>query len=581
MSDQVEDVVNQTPAKQNSEADNPAPAAETPVTTTQTTQPVASTSEPTAKDAPANAEKVDPAPTEKKPEPEPVATASLELVIFDDKNQPIPKMALRVIDVLQTNVRKKVLFDGATDSKGRVPLIENLSIGTRFEIQIRRDTGEYRFSACGTIDVAAEHTANLLIPRQRFEFSTSTHQGAPGLAEDKVKDLVKKHNQAPEEKPNISRNPPEKKPEIAVDRNKDGNPVVIVKDGQKNMLGTNAAKVPFVNAGKTDVEKVKALIEFAMEQIKWIHPDDLVSSTIIGRMWDSSYQVEKRDSGSGYKKTLKRCNKYVKIALAMSGYSPNGNDIAPKISPARLMGPALEAAGFSNITSSLPDARWAAPGDIIVYDDKKGATNAGHIDIRTYDGYVSDFFETYLPVTGFVVTGIYRKYSDPLPVKRMKAFLKVIRSREAETVLAKHGDEATYKALPLSAKKGLMFDSFSTHPFANTGSQDGPSGAYGIKCLTWKDYVSMRKLVPVAGGDMFSPTIQDRIAVAIMEFKPAHNFDDNKGVNALGLIRLGKIEQAIPILTRTWTSLPGGAESRAFSMAQFLAAYEKNLSEMQ
>ena len=42
----------------------------------------------------------------------------------------------------------------------------------------------------------------------------------------------------------------------------------------------------------------------------------------------------------------------------------------------------------------------------------------GHIDIRTYDGYLSDFWDSYLPVSQFEVTGIYRKYHDPLPEKR-------------------------------------------------------------------------------------------------------------------------------------------------------------------
>ncbi|MFP3836265.1 hypothetical protein, partial [Chryseobacterium sp. SIMBA_028] len=69
-----------------------------------------------------------------------------------------------------------------------------------------------------------------------------------------------------------------------------------------------------------------------------------------------------------------------------------------------------------------------------------GRGQPGHIDIRTYHYYVSDFKRNYLCFSGgggthfYEVSGIYRKpgYFDPLALARMKAFLKIIRSREAK-----------------------------------------------------------------------------------------------------------------------------------------------------
>lgn len=96
------------------------------------------------------------------------------------------------------------------------------------------------------------------------------------------------------------------------------------------------------------------------------------------------------------------------------------------------MGPSLVAAGFRDITAELPDIRMAAPGDVIVYKDKRGDSKIGHIDIRSYDGYISDFVETYLPVSNYEVTGIYSVCYDPLPQRRVMAMLDVIASRETK-----------------------------------------------------------------------------------------------------------------------------------------------------
>lgn len=519
--------------------------------------------------------------------------ATLDLYMRDAHGDPIPDLAFRVLDLGpmlspgRATPTPKEVFKGKTDTKGRAPLISGLKVGTRFEVQVKKDDGSYKFAAIGPIP-AQENTACLQSPKVRFEFSTLTHKGSAGQAEKRKEDTIKSHNQKPEAKPNISRNP-DVKPAVLGDRNESGHPTAIVKDGLPNMYGQNAFYPPAPNAGKSDLEKVKALIEFGMEQAGWVHTAD-TSATIIEKMKGGKYQIAGTKNANGFGASIHRCTKYVKIALWKAGYSHNNGDIAPLIAAAKDMGPALVNAGFTDITNQLPDARWAAPGDIIVYEKIDDPHYVGHIDIRTYDGYLSDFFESYLPYSKFRVTGIYRKYFDPMPELRMRAFLKVIRYLEAETVAKKYGDQATYRALPLAANMGLMFDSFNTHPFDGSASTFSASGAYGIRPSVWKGYAfpnskTPNPRVPILGNvPKFSPAVQDRIATAIMELHLGQGYVANKGITELGLVRKGEIEKAASLLaTRSpyqWTSLPGGTESKKYSVSKMMSDYEKFLAEL-
>ncbi len=511
----------------------------------------------------------------------------------DAHGDPIPNLAFRVLDLGprlspgRATPTPKEVFKGTTDTKGRAPLISGLKVGTRFEVQVKKDDGSYKFAAIGPI-AAQENTACLQSPKVRFEFSTLTHNGSAGQADKRKEDTIKSHNQKPEAKPNISRNP-DVKPTVLEDRNESGHPTAIVKDGLQNMYGQHAFYTPVPNAGKSDLDKVKALIEFGMEQAGWVHTAD-TSATIIEKMKSGKYQIAGTKNANGFGASVHRCNKYVKIALWKAGYSHNNGDIAPLIAAAKDMGAALVNAGFTDITTQIPDARWAAPGDIIVYEKIDDPHYVGHIDIRTYDGYLSDFFESYLPYSKFRVTGIYRKYFDPMPELRMLAFLKVIRYREAETVAKKYGDQATYRALPLAANMGLMFDSFNTHPFEGSASKFSASGAYGIRPSVWKGYAlpdskTPHPRVPILGNaPKFSPAVQDRIATAIMELHLGQGYVANKGITELGLVRKGEIEKAANLLaTRSpyqWTSLPGGTEAKKYSVSEMMSNYEKFLAEL-
>ena len=524
--------------------------------------------------APASGDVPPPAP----PEPE----TALDLIVVDSSGRYIAGLPLRVMRYGEAG--KVLVVEASTNGKGAIPSITSLPVGTRFEVQIKNDRGVYMMAAIGTVE-SQRTTGNLMLPHQRFEFATYSHDGTPGTAEQVKQATASKHSQQADGKVDVSRNGAAA-PTVSLNRTEQGSPKAIVSAGNQNMLGQNRMSSSNPNLGLDAPDKVKALIDFGMEQLTWVHPSTLVSATIIEQMKRSTYTHEDRPKALGYSKSIGRCAKYVKIALWKAGYIPSDGDFDPGTSSASRLGPGLLRAGFADVTASLPDARWAAPGDVIVYR-KIGAPDAdGHIDIRTYDGYLSDFWDSYLPVPKFEVTGIYRKYHDPLPEKRMRAFLKVIRSREAQTLFVNSGDAASYTALPMT-KKGPppTFSDFKQHPFEGTNSTSTPAGGYGITIKTWRSMLSWVSVAP--GRDRFSPEVQDRMAIAIMELHPGQGYGSaawqTTDPTSLALIRQGKVhEAATQLATRhviQWPSLPGGSQTK-YTFDQFDEDYGKFLAEL-
>jgi muramidase (phage lysozyme) len=115
-----------------------------------------------------------------------------------------------------------------------------------------------------------------------------------------------------------------------------------------------------------------------------------------------------------------------------------------------------------------------------------------------------------------------------------------------------------------------QFSSFAEHPFAGREARSTASGAYGTLVKTWHDYLPFLALPE--RGDRFTPTIQDRIAITIME----------QTSNALGLVRRGEIVAAADILGRRkqFASMPSGSQSRGFDNSELMASYEEFLSKL-
>jgi muramidase (phage lysozyme) len=486
-----------------------------------------------------------------------ITTGCLDLRVDDWHGHPIAGLEIKVVH------DKATVFAGKTGTDGSVPTITGLRIGGQFEIRVKRDSGDYKFAAIGTV-VSDENAACLASPKTRFEFSTEPHTGAPGTAEQRKQQVVNSHNQKPTTKPEITGNP-DKKPEVKMDRDKNGHPKASIVDGLRNWYNRNADNSGAPVGGVTDIERVKRLIEFAKKQTEWKYDEKLSSGVYIKRMHDRTFSEPAHKPST---EITHYCNKYVKIALWYAYHE--GEDVSPigaGIDPAKEMGPALLKAGFVDITCQIPDARWAAPGDVIVYQDKRNSQKAGHIDIRTCDGYISDFVADQLPIRGFKVTGVFRKCYDAMPDRRVRAFLKTIQSRETKGI----PENQAWYALntPIDHKKFAA--DLSKHPWIGRelpdsikrGKSSTASGAYQITLTLWRDAVEQ-----FGAPNDFSSATQDIIAVIKFETR-----------GALGHIRSGNIAAAVAALRSTWVSLPGGSQT-SDTMEKFERDYNQFLSEI-
>lgn len=381
-----------------------------------------------------------------------------------------------------------------------------------------------------------------------------------------------------------------------------------IADGKEKVFGTSAA-LPCAAAGAVAFDasmrdKVAALLQFAEEQTQYEYKPG--TSAVLASLAKGAFKHkpgEKRPSSS-----LGMCYQYVKVALSrceiVSGYVGDKSSVDVQESASKA-GPALIQKGFVDVTEEVPDGRWAAAGDVIVYawSDETWAErkkrkkqpdmpNHGHIDIRGVEEYVSDFIpETHHPQwvvpapkqknqgrANYVNVRIYRKIFDPLPVCRMRAFLACLREFECQQYKT-DGERYTalQSALPANPKS-RRFTSFETHPWDAVAADLRPtstaSGAYQIQRTTWEYVLNMGYFPELVGKPRFSPAVQDRIAVILIEQR-----------KALHLIRGGRVTEAVQLLRNEWSSLPGASENagrmsgrRPMDMNFLLELFQSNLS---
>ncbi|MBS1130547.1 MAG: hypothetical protein H6R16_1549 [Proteobacteria bacterium] len=437
----------------------------------------------------------------------------------------------------------------------------------------------------------------------------------------------------------------EVKPKLEKGRDENGNPLAVIT--QKAIDWWNSWRMPTFNLWGTPtpvskgstvpvtpikvdtemVKKVEALLAFAREQTEYLYTEG--TAGVLASMGKGTFKHKKDEKRSFISRGL--CYTYVKVALSRSKIidgvlaaqkasttQTDAEHYAMQLSASKA-GPALIAKGFMDVTVEVPDARWAAAGDVIVYawSDTTWGTrkkkdpkspNHGHIDIRDYDFYISDFIPLppnmpghprwfrerpkdasgQYPVQGkyypeYVNIRIYRKVFDPLPTQRIRAFLRCIREFECQ---AEKDDSKRYQMLNAPLPSGdCRFSSFKTHPWDGQGKPvkgSTAAGAYQILSSTWQEIFDKGLIEPK--GDRFSPSIQDRIAVMKLE---------DRGV--LHLIRTGCIKEALEFrgpkgelaLPSEWTSLPGGkenahrltADKKPMNMAYFQTLFDQYLNE--
>lgn len=485
---------------------------------------------------------------------EPICTGSLDLAINDPHGDPIPDLYFKIL------IKGQIVFSGKSNAKGKIQTINNLKLGSVFEVHVRTDIGNYKKVAIGKIESVATY-ACLTSPKTRFEFSTYAHEGAAGTAAAHKANVIKQHNQTPADKPTITGNTATK-PSITDIRNQNGHPVAAVIDGLSNwynMHNDTAAHPP-----QAPLNKLHTLVEFMEHQatLDYTKLGAITSDQIITKMRNKTFEEPATKLATA---TKGWCAKYVKVGLWYAGYGSTLNSIGSGVSIARSMGPALVEAGFQNISTALPkvninvgqqlieqpDITFTLPGDVIVYQKIAAPTEAGHIDVRTYHGFISDFIwpgrNGFPDVRHYKVIGVYRKYSDTLAEARVKAFLRIIREHEAK------GYADPYRALHWDGKQQTTFTDMSRHPY-EVSNEDKPAGAYQLRWFTFKQAVA-----ETGWPNSFTPLDQDRVAIYELQRR-------NKGASqpkrtALGYILEGKVEQAVndTKLWKLFAFLPNGS----------------------
>jgi len=356
--------------------------------------------------------------------------------------------------------------------------------------------------------------------------------------------------------------------------------------------------------------KVQALVDFATEQTTYDY-GKAGSAAVAQTMLNGTFKHSKDERvmpkfGGG------QCYQYVRLALLRARIT---DKLLAAASPVEVQesasraGPALLAEGFKDVTDEVPDPRWAAAGDVIVYEwspktwaqrreDKNNPAmpNDGHIDIRSVDRYISDFIPGdkmgYHPkwvgkdkteATKFrpeyINIKIYRKIFNPLPVCRIRAFLRCLREFECQGIKEEERYRVLNKPLP-SNPKVRLFSGYAKHPWADVpDDQRGKAtaaGAYQILYSTWKEVMDQRYFDDLVGKDLFSPQVQDRMAVLKIEQR-----------EALVLLRQGDIQGVVNLLKGEWVSLPGGTQNahretgagRPMDMSYLMEIFEKYFAE--
>jgi muramidase (phage lysozyme) len=376
--------------------------------------------------------------------------------------------------------------------------------------------------------------------------------------------------------------------------------------------------------------KLNHLLEVAKTHTTWTITESYGNAVASMHMVDGVLTYDRAGATKEEWKSVGFCARYVIIALTES-------TITGRTDATGLLhfgsgsegGPPLENAGWENVTNQLPDARWAAPGDVIVYQWSESAMqsrrkmarwngspqapnmslfNHGHIDIRSYEAYISDHIPNSKQPKWCDYTNvkIYRsKYHDPLPELRMRAFLRCIREFECQE---EPDDSKRYNMLntALPNQKERRFSGFAMHPWAKVEKAQHrmekvingkkittdvtASGAYQIQFATWQErvlgisggdqYVALQKdLFLGANEASFTPDIQDRVAIAIIARVDG---------NPLADIRKGLLEEASKKLRIKWSSLPGAKENetrklpngRAMDNAYLTEIFNKYLNEL-
>ena len=248
-------------------------------------------------------------------------------------------------------------------------------------------------------------------------------------------------------------------------------------------------------------------------------------------------------------------------------------------------------------TIEQPDLLHTLPGDLIVYEtvmkglDPHSSTPSldypGHIDIRTYHGFYSDFVSPYpLPVLGnssrkvYKVIGVFRKISDTMALARVEAFLRIIREYAVGEKSPEDRDQS-YKVLSYdkdNKEKPVVWieGGLGKHPGSDTKKIQ--AGAYRIFYKDWDDAIKR-----MGWPQTFDGKMQDRVAMYLLQSTPLITIRDADAPrhSALGYIMEGDLGMAVneAKLNKVYPFLPGGQKVQ-LSLTDLDTKFKQYLKEV-
>jgi muramidase (phage lysozyme) len=249
-------------------------------------------------------------------------------------------------------------------------------------------------------------------------------------------------------------------------------------------------------------------------------------------------------------------------------------------------------------TIEQPDLLHTLPGDLIVYEtvmkglDPHSSSPSldypGHVDIRTYHGFYSDFVSAYpLAVLGnsggrnvYKVIGVFRNISDTMALARVEAFLRIIREYAVGEKSPEDRDQS-YKVLSYdkdNKEKPIVWieGGLGTHPGGDTN--DISSGAYQLKYRIWNDSIKR-----MGWPRTFEGKMQDRVVMYLLQSTPGPMLDDAHSPrhSALGYIMEGDLDMAVnePKLIKLYPFLPGGKKEQ-LTMTALNTKFKQYLQEI-
>jgi hypothetical protein len=160
------------------------------------------------------------------------------------------------------------------------------------------------------------------------------------------------------------------------------------------ITGPRASQFTFQNAGQT--RSAQIIPRYYSGKI--VHPLARIDSRLDRRLLRAATLAEERANA----KSKERCWHYVKEALLAAGAVSS----YPKTAYAKQAGDELvRNYGFKKLSIRDP---YAAPvGSVLVYSN---GSNAGHVEIRTKDGFVSDYRSK--TACGYRLLAAYGKFSS-------------------------------------------------------------------------------------------------------------------------------------------------------------------------